>query len=60
LVPKKEGGIIMKLFNNVKMLCYGENCEKHEKTGIEQTNSLNEFFNKLLGLVSGESGSNNS
>ena len=51
---------IMKLFNNVKMLCYGENCKKLEKTGIEQTNSLNEFFNKLLGLVSGESGSNNS
>jgi hypothetical protein len=42
------------------MLCFGENCKKLEKTGIEQTNSLNEFFNKLLGLVSGESGSNNS
>lgn len=65
---------IMKLFNNVKILCYGVNCKKLEKTGIEQTdssikqtnllieqtNSLSEFFNKLLQLVSGESGSNNS
>lgn len=57
---------IMKLFNNVEILCYGENCKKLEKTGneqtklVEQTNSLSEFFNKLLQLVSGGSGSNNS